>query len=715
MKMIRLAALLMAGVLLVGCGGASGPSPYASGSGTGTGGTGGTGGTPTTTAPSMTIGLSTNTVTAASPATVTATVRDATGNAVANQLVSFSLRLNLGAVSPATALTNSAGQAVTTLSSSSSNAAGADEITATASVNGAAATATQGFQLNASTVTINNLAYSLSPTALSAFGQATLTATLSNAAGVSVSIGVTSACVTANKATLTPAAATTTTGTATFTYKDLGCGATNVSDTVTATVTGTASTQTLSLPLTSPAVNSIGFVSASPEKIFLKGSGFVDASTVTFKVLDAFGGGLPGKLVSMRATTYTGGLTLDSVATPVQKTSDANGNVAVLVNSGTVPTPVGVVATLVEPGTNIATSSSNLSITVGLPTQSAFSLAQGTRNIEGFNINGTPNSYTVIASDRMSNPVPNGTAINFVSEGGQIEGAKPIVISPTGIASATANFVSAGTRPEDGRITIVAYSLGEESFVDANGDNAYNLGEAFQDLGDAFVSRTYDFAAGFDAGNDQRIPQTLTNPAATCINVSSAIPGSAEAQLALNVEIPSAPVYLGANRCDGVWGRAIVRQATETVLSTSSSDPVWFRTVSTPVVMPTGVIATPRLVEPTINLRNVPALTAAPVTYTFVSGTTLSNAGKIGGVSFLVRDSNGVRLNPVAAGTVITVEGTTGLTMKVTGGSPVASTTLATSASVSWEFADTTASGTATLHIKSPSGLTSDISFTIIK
>jgi hypothetical protein len=47
-------------------------------------------------------------------------------------------------------------------------------------------------------------------------------------------------------------------------------------------------------------------------------------------------------------------------------------------------------------------------------------------------------------------------------------------------------FCAASPRPADGRITILAYALGEESFIDTNGDNLFEAGEPFQDLGEPF-------------------------------------------------------------------------------------------------------------------------------------------------------------------------------------------------------------------------------------
>ena len=151
----------------------------------------------------------------------------------------------------------------------------------------------------------------------------------------------------------------------------------------------------------------------------------------------------------MRLLTQTGGVTMEGGTADVVRSSDALGRVTVRVNSGTLPTPVRVAATIVA--STVSTVSSNLSVAVGLPSQLNFSFSQGTRNIEGYNIDGTPNTYQIIAADRSGNPVPVGTSINFVAEGGQIEAIRQTAIV-SGIARTTANFVSAEPRPVDGTI-----------------------------------------------------------------------------------------------------------------------------------------------------------------------------------------------------------------------------------------------------------------------
>lgn len=692
MKILKWLTASLVTMTLAACGGGGDSGGSTFGGGSSGGALGGT----TTSAATLTVALSSSTVTSSAPATVTATLQDSKGNGIASQVVTFASDGGLGTFSATTALTNSSGQASVAVYPKSSTAVGADSVTASASVNGTAVKATIGYQLTASDVTIASFTSDVGAGTLSAYGQATLSVTVANAAaGSPVNIAVSSACVTAGKATLSPTSTTTTSGTATFAYQDAGCGANVASDSLQATVTGGTGVSTpLTMKIASPAVSSVTFVSASPSTIYIKGSGFTETSTVTFKVVDIAGGAIPNQLVSMVATTYTGGLTLDGVSTAVTKTTDSNGEVKVLVNSGTIPTPVRVKASLV--GSTITTSSSNLTITVGLPSQINFSFSQKTLNIEGFNIDGTPNSYTIIASDRMGNPVPAGTTINFVTEGGQIVGSKQIVIDSNGNATATTAFLSSTPRPKDGRITVVAYALGEESFIDANGNNVYDAGEDFQDLGDVFVSTPY--FSTFDTANDQRIPYTLTGTTAACMNATAT-------KLKLDVYTPSVATFSGGNRCDGVWGQAYVRRAVETVLSTSGARPLWNPTETTGTLSNGCAVVTLNDGDGTRSSK-----------YYRVGAGSLFNLPATGSLSILVGDANTYspeaspsgRLNPMAAGTTVSVVATTGITASVSGGTPVPSTTSVSSATITYSF-DSVDTGTLTLKFTSPGGLITSV------
>lgn len=664
-------------------------------------------GSPSVGTPSIALTLSTATVTTATPATVTAVVRDATGAGVVGQVVRFVTVDGLGTLVVTSALTDGTGTANTTLLASSATQSGADQVLATTTVNGTSLQASQGFQLTAASVAIASIV----PDSMSigAYGQTNVRVTLSGTVpGTPVVMSMTSACLSSGKASLTPTTATTTNGVADFTYRDIGCGATNTSDTLRASIVGSGATGSLALTIASPTATSINFVSATPTSIFLRGSGFVETSTITFRVLDTAGNGLPGQNVVLRATTFAGGLTLDGMMNDVTLPSDSLGNVTVRINSGTVPTPVRVTASLLATPA-ITTVSSSLAIAVGLPSQLNFSLSQGTRNIEGFNIDGTPNTYNIIASDRLGNPVPAGTAINFVTEGGQVEAIKLTTIDASGNARATANFVSSSPRPADGRVTIVAYALGEESFLDQNGDNIFNAPEPIQDLGSLYLDRLFN--GHYNSITDQFIALSLPGsvPAACAVignpllNLDRTIPS-----------IPSTASFAGftappnPTSCDGAWGRAYVRRAIETVLSTSEARPVWNSPPAELYSTDGGACLAVNLTvgyNPDESANSLPFIPLGGATALVTTG---------GAFSFLVADANGVRLNPMAAGTTIAVEGTNGLTVRLLGGSPVASTTEPTFATFSLSVASGVTSGTVTLTFTSPRGLATSVNVPVL-
>jgi hypothetical protein len=77
-----------------------------------------------------------------------------------------------------------------------------------------------------------------------------------------------------------------------------------------------------------------------------------------------------------------------------------------------------------------------------------------------------------------------------------------------------------------------------------------------------------------------------------------------------------------------------------------------------------------------------------------------------------VSDRNAVRLNPMPAGTTVSVRASTGITVSVGGGSPVPSTSSATSASVLYQFTDAT-DGSISVTTTSPFGLATTYTFDV--
>lgn len=651
----------------------------------------------------LTLSASSTTVSSASPAQITAVLKDAKGNPVPGQVVTFKVVRSLAVTGVSTALTNANGEASTTVSPASSTSAGADEVTASVTYAGKLFEQTQGFQFNATNIALSFAAlpggFTLSP-----YGQASLVLNATGASvGAPVNVTLSSACVALGKATLSPASATLTSGNLTVQYVDNGCGALQASDVVQASVPASASSATITMPLAIPGVASLGFVQALPELIFLRGSGLGESSLVTFVVRDSAGNPLPNQAVSLSLLTGAGGVLMEGQqvgSAAVSRTSDAQGRVSVRINSGTVPTPVrvqaSVSATVGGTATTVSTVSSNLSVAVGLPSQLNFSLSQTSRNIEGYNIDGTVNTYTIIAADRSGNPVPAGTSVNFTTEGGQIEASKQTQMVE-GIARASVNFVSAQPRPADGRITITAYALGEESFEDLNGNNLYDPGEPFQDLGNVVKDRLFNGA--YDASEDEFLSLGI-NSAAACVPPPNA-------RLGLDASIPSMP-----NTCDGVWsgaGKVYVRRAVETVLATSGGRPLWYETGGDSGNR--GLSDTCQKV--TLQVGPSPTSTAR---FTPVGGQTwYTGSSAAGAITLIVADGNDNRLNPMAAGTTIAASTTTtGLTVTLDGGSPVPSTSEASIAGLSFNFEAGTTSGLITVMFTSPSGTTSSVAIPVV-
>lgn len=260
----------------------------------------------------------------------------------------------------------------------------------------------------------------------------------------------------------------------------------------------------VSYTVTAPPITALEFVSASPERIYQTGSTGVTTSIVKFKVVDSVGGGVPSVSVSASLTNADGGVNF--CGSPSTAQSSQEGEVSFSVCSGTLPTTVQVRASLVASPTVYA-DSNRLTIQTGLPTQRFFDISASQLNIwaGGYftnRFNGNETEITVFAADRQGNPVPQGTSVVFVAEGGQLvtSGASSCQIGANGRCSVRLvgqdyrplGSNVAGADPRPGRVTVLAYTDGEESFIDANNNNRYDAGELFEDLGLPFLDKDED-------------------------------------------------------------------------------------------------------------------------------------------------------------------------------------------------------------------------------
>lgn len=325
----------------------------------------------------------------------------------------------------------------------------------------------------------------LSSSTLSAGGSGTITASLVDQNGTpstqSATITFSSPCTGLNNASITPAAVTTTTGSATATYVAQGCTG---ADVITASTTIGSQTLTATgvITVAAPsAATTIVFESATPNNIGLRGTGRQETSTVIFRVVDSTGGPTPSANVNFSLNTTAGGMSIS----PATAVSGADGRVQTVVQSGTVATVVRVTAAIAATGAS--TQSSNLTVTTGIPDQDSVSLSATCFNTESYDRDGVPIVITARLADRNNNPVPDGTAVTMQAEGGSIVGA-----CQTAAGACSATWTSQNPRPANGRVTILASAIGEESFTDNNGNGQFDVGEPFADQGEPFMDSDED-------------------------------------------------------------------------------------------------------------------------------------------------------------------------------------------------------------------------------
>ena len=278
-----------------------------------------------------------------------------------------------------------------------------------------------------------------------------------------------SRCYAAEEATLSAGGTstnkvTTEIGQATISYKAAGC----VGDdeiTATAIIDEVAKSARITINVAQDTVQSISFVDATPDKIFLKDSGGAQTSTVRFLVKGTTGSPLKNIPLDFTLSTQLGGIALTESTT----TTDTSGHATTVVQAGTIPTAVEVIATDAESG--VTARSNKLSIGTGMPDQNSFSIAADRFNPPGWEYDGEEVNLTVRLADAFNNPPVDGTSVQFITEGGAID---PNCTTING--SCSVKWKSQEPRPSNGRVTIYAYTVGNESFEDADGDGLYTQG-----------------------------------------------------------------------------------------------------------------------------------------------------------------------------------------------------------------------------------------------
>ena len=523
---------------------------------------------------------------------------DASGNPIANQVVTFTTDSTLVTLAAATALTDASGVAsvkMTPLSVSGAGAVGASMTYSATAVTGTAASyqvtpsAATGTPTLSLTLTDSSGAVLSTPRTFVTGSSYKARVTVLDATSAPISNLVVTFTTDSTLATISPASALTdANGVATVQIVPLtktGAGSVQASAAFNgATYTSSA----VSYQVTSASVAaSVVYVpqtatTANPTPGIIVVSSANNGNkllTATFQLNNSQGVGISGQslVLSLNAQAISAGVTflVNGVNSSASQTfvTDQSGQVNAYVASGTLPTPIVIAATLASNST-ITGSSYGLAVSNGRPTQLRSSIAATTLSVEaasgGSVIQGVQSTLTVLLSDRMGNPIPVGTVVNLIASHGQVQGTCTVaIVSNTSQCSAV--WTSAASRPTSGLFTVLAYLDGEEDFVDANGNNQYDSGETFYDVGQAYLPKTVTASVAvadlaYNPALDQPIAGGMTGSQACVITNST-------------------PIYYAiANTCDGVWSSS-VRVRLGIRLNWASNVPVLVKGDSTTTLM----------------------------------------------------------------------------------------------------------------------------------
>jgi len=428
---------------------------------------------------------------------ISATLTDGNGQGIANKIIMFTA--DIGTLNMATALTNSQGVASVTLSASdtgSESVIGAGVITSSYAIEeNINISSTFNYQILPADSIIDSdirigyfdensdfiegkIALSIEDNMISAGGTLGLSVNLIDKNGdllvTPIPVTFISNCVQNGNARIDESVLSIN-GTAHSTFEDVDCaGRDGADDIIFASVTVNEITHTASETVTinGEQLGSIEFIAAEPSEIVLKGTGGQnqqETSTLTFKVKSQLGNVLAQQEVNFALSTAVGGINLSRIS----GFTNSQGLISTQISAGTVPTAVRVTASasMDVNGENITVQSQSdlLSINTGLPEQRSMTIAADILNPEAHNISGEKSMISVWLSDNFNNPAPDGTTVNFTTEGGNIE---PSCVTTNGSCSVT--WTSSEPRVTDHRVTILATALGHETFFDTNGNNIFD-------------------------------------------------------------------------------------------------------------------------------------------------------------------------------------------------------------------------------------------------
>lgn len=458
-------------------------------------------------------------------------VTDVNGKGISGALVTFTGSGVVLGTSNGAVLTNADGEASISVKPEDMNATGAYQISAAVDYNGSTATTKSATNFTLQATNIVLVGMSAASTTLASGGSTNITLKTQDASTKAnqnnVTVNFSASCGTFEPATVVSSNQ----GDVTTSYKAIGANGKLCEGTQTITASGSnIPTSKIDVNIAAIEANSLVYTTSAAVNLGITSSGSASSDQIEF-TLYANGTPAENKDVNIELVRAPEDLSFVSLGNRAVKTvkSDPNGKVVVTVYPGNKPGPVEIKATLAS-NNAVSALSKNVAVSTGRVTQDGLSLSMSKNSLRN-DIDGDTATITARMVDRTGNPVPDGTVISFISEGGSIT---PNCSSVKG--SCTVTLSTQNPRPLDNRVTVLAYVEGDKSYLDKNGNNVYDEGvdELVSNIGDFFrddnENNQYDANLGEfiykkAAGTLQCAASTITqsNIPNTCGNGLSAV------------------------------------------------------------------------------------------------------------------------------------------------------------------------------------------------
>ena len=178
--------------------------------------------------------------------------------------------------------------------------------------------------------------------------------------------------------------------------------------------------------------------SVERNQIYIQGSGNSETSKVTFLIKDSVGDPISGALIQF---SLVGGSKGGEYLVPTTGITDVNGQVATTLKAGDQPGSIQIKASYSDTVYSIPPA---INIFSGPPEGRHLSISFDKLNITGLRHDGLTDETALNLADLYSNPVPDGTAVQFQSESAKIEGGA----GTTTNGVVTADLITQTPRPD---------------------------------------------------------------------------------------------------------------------------------------------------------------------------------------------------------------------------------------------------------------------------